>query len=311
MKVLVTGGAGFIGSHVIERLLSLDHDVVTTIIDIDKPGKVDHLLEEIDFMEGDIRHYDDCVRAVRGVDCIIHLAALINVDHSIQVPLDFYETNVRGTMNLLEAVRNEPSVKKFVYMSTCEVYGNKLEGQLKETGLCDPRSPYAASKYAAERYCLSYYHTYKKPEITIVRGFNTFGPRQSYGVRGAVIAIFVTNVLNGIAPTIFGSGNQQRDYVPVGDMARGIVSAVLTRDLGGEIINLASGKSISINEIATTVLQLLGSVQKPNYIHSRAGEVMRSCGDPSKAKELLDWEVKKNFLEGLKDTIEYFRIARG
>ena len=116
MKVLVTGGAGFIGSHVVERLLSLGHEVTVNVIDIDKPRKIKHLKGDIRFINGDIRVYDNCVRAVAGVDSVIHMAALINVDHSIKAPLDFYETNVRGTMNLLEAVRNEESIQKFVQM---------------------------------------------------------------------------------------------------------------------------------------------------------------------------------------------------
>ena len=311
MKVLVTGGAGFIGSHVVERLLDLGHMATIAVLDIDRPGKVEHLSGKINFVEGDIRNYDDCVEAVEGADAVVHMATLINVGHSIRDPLAFYETNVRGTMNLLEAVRNEPSVQKFVYMSSVEVYGTIPEGRLKETGLCDPRSPYAASKYAAERYCLSHYYTYRKPEITVVRGSNTFGPRQAYGARGAVFAIFITNVLKREPPIIFGSGEQQRDYLYVKDMARGIVDVTLARGLGGEIINLASGETISVNEIADAVLDLTNSNLRPRYVRSRLGEVMRSCGDSSKAKKLVDWEAKTPFLQGLKETIEYFRVLFG
>ena len=310
MKVLVTGGAGFIGSHVVERLLELGHEVVV-VLDKVCPGNVWHLGNEIKLVKGDIRNFEDCREAVKGVDTIIHLAALIHVDRSIQEPLEFYETNVRGTMNLLEAVRHEPSVKKFVYMSTAEVYGNIPWGLFKETDLCDARSPYAASKYAGERYCLSYYHTYGVPEITIIRGFNTFGPRQRYGSKGAVIAIFIVSVLMGKPPVIYGTGEQRRDYVYVRDMAKGIVKAALTPGLGGKIINLASGWTQSINEIAEEVLKVTDSKLKPERINARPGEVMRSCGDARKAFLLLGWRPETSFANGLQETVEYFRGIYG
>jgi len=306
VKVLVTGGAGFVGSHVVERLLELGHEVLV-VFDKTKPGKISHLIDEVNFVHGDIRRLEDCRQAVRDVDVVIHLAALINVDHSIQDPLAFYETNVRGTMNLLEAVRLEPSVKKFVYMSTAEVYGNKLDGLLSETDLCDARSPYASSKYAGERYCLSYHYTYGVPEITIIRGFNIYGPRQTYGAKGAVIAIFIGLSLMGKPPVIYGTGEQRRDYVYVKDMAEGIVKVALTLGLGGEIINLSSGQTVSVNEIAEAVLMTTDSKLRPERIDARPGEVMRSCGDARKAWRLLGWRDKTSFIDGLKETVEYFR----
>jgi len=306
VKVLVTGGGGFIGSHVVERLLKLGHDVVV-VLDKADPDKVLHLGDRVKFVKGDIRRPEDCREAVKGIDAIIHLAARIHVDLSIHAPLEFYETNVRGTMNLLEAVRHNSSVKKFVYMSTAEVYGNRSHGLLKETDLCDARSPYAASKYAGERYCLSYYYTYGAPDITIVRGFNTFGPRQRYGSKGAVIATFIMNVLSGNPPVIYGTGEQRRDYVYVKDMARGIVEASLMPGLGGEIINLASGMTISINEIAKAVLMVTESELKPRRIDARPGEVMRSCGDAIKARYLLGWQTETSFIDGLRETVECFR----
>jgi len=306
MRALVTGGAGFIGSHVVERLLALGHEVVI-VLDKAVPDKSLHLGDRVKFVHGDIRNFGDCQAAVKGIDAIIHLAALIHVDLSIQAPLEFYETNVRGTMNLLEAVRHEPQVKKFVYMSTAEVYGNLPHGLFKETDLCNPRSPYAASKYAAERYCLSYYHTYGAPEVTIVRGFNTYGPRQRYGAKGAVIATFIMNTLSGNPPVIYGTGEQRRDYVYVKDMAKGIIEAALMPRLGKEIINLASGMTLSINEIAEAVLTVTESELKSRRIDARPGEVMRSCGDAIKARYLLDWRPETSFIDGLRETVEYFR----
>lgn len=304
MKILVTGGAGFLGSHIVEILLDRGHEV--RVLDRVNPGKVDHLIDRIEVVCGNIRKFEDCKEAVEDVDAIIHLAALINVDHSIKEPLEFYETNVRGTMNVLEAARIEPSVKKLVYMSTCEVYGSS-EGVLNESALCDTRSPYAASKYAGERYCLSYHHTYGEPEITIIRGFNMYGPRQSYGAKGAVIAIFTTLALMGKSPIVFGSGEQYRDYVFVKDTARGVIEATLTEGLGGEIINLASGKTVTVNEIAEAIVEITGADVEIEYAPRRPGELFRSCGDSEKARRLLGWAPVVGFYEGLQATVEYFR----
>lgn len=306
MNVLVTGGSGFIGSHVVETLLNMKLNVTVSILDIETPGKISHLEDKVSFKPMDIRNISDCRNAIKDIDIVIHLAALINVDHSIQDPIPFYETNVHGTMNILEAVRNEPKVKKFVYMSTAEVYGNCLEGKLKETDLCDPRSPYAASKYAAERYCLSFSATYKNPEITIIRGFNTFGPRQTYGVKGAVIAIFINDILNGKSPMINGDGSQIRDYIYVEDLAEGIARVATTFQLDGEIINLTAENPITINTIANKILEIHEAPFKPQYRNARPGEVVRSCGDGSKARKLLSWKPKYSFHEGLEKTIKYF-----
>ena len=304
MRILVTGGGGFLGSYIVEQLLDAYHDVV--VLDRVCPGKVKHRMDEVEYVYGDVRRLEDCVRAVRDVDAVIHLAALINVDHSIKDPMDFYEVNTRGTMNLLEAGRVEPFLEKFVYMSTAEVYGTS-DFLLKETDLCCPRSPYAASKYAAERYCLSYYHTYGVPETTIIRGFNLYGPRQTYGAKGAVIAIFTTLALMGKSPVIFGDGTQSRDYVYVEDTARGVIQATLTKGLGGEIINLASGKSVTINELAEGVMKRVGSTELIEHTDARPGEVYKSCGDPSKAERLLGWRTEVDFEEGLGRTVDYFK----
>lgn len=309
MKVLVTGGAGFVGSHVVDELLRLENKTIV-LFDRTKAGKIKHVADKVKWVHADVRNFKQCQRAMKGVDAVIHLAALINIDHSIVVPLDFYEVNVRGTMNLLEAVKREPSVKKFVYMSTCEVYGNVSRGKAKETAHCYPRSPYASSKYAAERYCLSYHYTYPKPEITIIRGFNIFGTRQSYGVRGAVIPIFIKKILNGQPPIIFGKGTQSRDYVYVTDIADGIIKTTLKRGIGGEIINLASGNPIRIKKIAYDILRLTESNLKPIHKEARAGEMIRSCGDSSKAKKLLGWKINVPFQKGLKQVVEYFKEGK-
>lgn len=307
MKILVTGGAGFIGSHIVDQLLK-SGDTVIVLFDKTRAGKIAHVENEVEWVHGNIKNFKLCQKAVKDVDAVIHLAALINIDHSIQTPLPFYEVNVKGTQNLLEAVKREPSVKKFTYMSTCEVYGNVPKGKANEKAPCYPRSPYASSKYAAERYCLSYHYTYNKPEITIIRGFNIFGPRQGYvAVRGAVIPIFINKILNNQPIKIFGSGKQTRDYTYVMDVANGIIKATMKMGIGGEIFNIASGKTISIKKIAYNILKLTNSKSEPVYINARAGEMMRSCGDASKANKILNWKINVPFKKGLKETVKYFK----
>lgn len=292
------------GSHIVEQLLDLGYEVV--VLDRICPGKIKHRLEEIEFVHGDVKCLEDCIRAVRDVNAVIHLAALINVDHSIREPLEFYEVNTRGTMNLLEAARHEPFLDRFIYMSTAEVYGTS-DDPLKETDLCDARSPYAASKYAAERYCLSYYYTYGFPDITIIRGFNIYGPRQTHGAKGAVIAIFINLALTEKSLVVYGDGTQNRDYTYVEDVASGVIKATLKRGLGGEIINFASGKMVSVNQIAESVLRKVGSTVPVEHTEARPGEVHNTRGDSSKAERLLDWRPVVDFDEGLGRTVEYFK----
>lgn len=312
MRFLVTGGAGFIGSHVVDQLLAAEHEVVT-IFDKTMPGNLEHVQDQVNWIHGDIRDMDFCFKACRDVDAIIHLAALINVDHSIESPSVFYDVNTQGTMNLLEASRvNNKRLKKFVMMSTFEVYGQTLTERAKENfTFCDPRSPYAASKYAAERYCLSYASSYPEPEITVIRGANVFGPRQSNTAKGAAIAIFITKLLRGEAVTLFGTGEQTRDYVYVKDTARGIIKAATTTGLHGEIINLCSGSDTKMLDIVSMIGCRLnpGQPTKIQYAEARPGENIRSCGNPTKAANMLDWYVPESNIIGmnLDETIDYYK----
>lgn len=307
LKVVVTGGLGFIGSNVVENLLQKDYKV--RIVDRHSDSSLFDGIKNVEIFQGDIREPDFAHHAIQGADSIIHLAALINVDYSIDAPRAFWENNVYGTFNIIDGVRREEKIKKLVYMSTCEVYGNIPVGKVKED-FPDPkpRSPYAASKFAAERYCLTYYITYGKPDVVIIRGFNTFGPRQKPGARGAVIPIFITRVLEDKPPLIFGDGMQVRDYVYVEDMVEGIVRALEKEGIGGEVINLPTGKEHTILGIANKIINYCGKNNlEPKFISPRKGELRRSVGDGSKARYLLGWSPRISFDEGLKRTIEYFK----
>jgi dTDP-glucose 4,6-dehydratase len=305
-KFCVTGASGFLGSHIVDMLVAKGEEVVV-VLDKNRYGNIEHLKDKVEFVHGDIRDIYDCREAVQNADVVLHLAALISVDQSIQEPQKFYETNVRGTVNLLEAIRLNSSVKKLVYMSSCECYGHIPKGKANENHLCTPRSPYASSKYAAERFCLAYYLTYKKPEITVVRGFNIYGPRQSYGAKGAVIPTFILNALNKKPYYINGDGTQTRDYVHVSDTAKGVLAAAYQTGIGGEVFNLATGQETSIKDLSNKILDLAGHPFKPIHREARAGELMRSCGDASKARRVLGWKPTVRFDEGLKATFEWYK----
>lgn len=263
---------------------------------------LDHIKDKIEIVKADIRFQDECLEACKDVDAIIHTAACIHVDRSRQYPQLFYETNVGGTMKMLEAGRREDA--KFIHISSCEVLGNIPEGKAdEEYAFKQPRSPYASSKHAAESYCHSYHTTYDL-SINIVRPFNYRGPRQKLGKKGAVIPTFVDKVLRGQPPTIYGSGDQTRDYVDARDVARGI-ALIIESKYRGEMFHLCTGVEISINEVAAKIIEACNAEMTPIYIDARPGELIRSVGDYSKARRLLGWEPQYSFEETLRDVVEY------
>jgi len=210
-------------------------------------------------------------------------------------------------MNLLEACRRNDA--NFIQMSTCEVLGNIPEGKANEEyPFKQPRSPYASSKYAAESYCFAYQSTYDIP-INVVRCFNLFGPRQKSGQKGAVIPIFIDTVLKGHPPLVYGQGEQTRDYTDARDVVKGIAT-LLESDYEGELFHLCSGNEISVRELSCKIIEACGVVKRPVHIEGRPGELMRSVGDYSKAKNLLKWSPEIPFDETISDMIQYFRKER-
>ena len=260
------------------------------------------------YIRGDITDKDFVDSLIDAdVEGILHLAALINVDQSIQSPELFLDTNVVATVNIMEAARRR-NINKLLYMSTCEVYGNIPRGKADESHPTNPRSPYAASKFAAERYLLAYSYTYDKPKIVVIRGFNQYGPRQNAGRGGAVIPRSIIRLLDGQKIQVHGDGNQTRDYVYVKDTVRGIADAFETSLANGEVINLATGVETSIRDIAAATCKLAGKDPQEyiEFVKDRPGQLMRSCGDYSKAKRLLDWQPTISFNQGLSLTFESY-----
>ncbi len=307
-KVIVTGGCGFIGSHAVDELLARGYEVRI----ISRPQcdmkNIQHVKDRVEHVDCDVTDYSKLNKEI-GEDIVgvVHFAALVNVDQSLQDPWPFFDVNVRGTLNLLK-IAKEKNIPKFLHMSTCEVYGT-VNGFADENHQVNPRSPYAVSKLAAEKLVMAHFYSYQNPRVVIPRGFNQFGPRQSAAKFGAVIPKFITAALRGEKLTIFGSGDQKRDYVYVKDTTRGIFDAFDKDIPSGEVINLGSGKTISINEIAEKICELTGRDPKKTIVHiqDRPGEVSSFGGDSTKAKKLLGWEPKYSFDQGLKETVEWFK----
>ena len=259
----------------------------------------------VETVYGDIRNPDTCLSICRGVDGVIHLAALIHVDDSRKVPREYWDVNVGGTFNLLEGARLG-GVKRFTYMSTAERFGSVAPPMADDQTPVNASSPYAASKYCAERYCVAYGLAYGM-DLSIAIGFNVYGPRQRSGAKGAVVATFVDRALRGEDITIYGGGTQTRDYTYVRDLADGVARLHLSEKAKGETIILASGVERRILDITYAIFHLTGAKSRIVHVEGRPGENMRSCGNPDKAKRLLAWEADTPFQTGLAETIDYFK----
>lgn len=283
MKILITGGAGFQGSHLSEALLKDGHTVaiLNTLSDNAKKN-IAHFTKDVDVIWGSITDPEIVTKSVRGHDVVFHLAAHINVDESLKHPLDFYHGNVLGTHNVLHAAIEHNA--RVILASTCEVYGDghdiKENETIAENAEMRPNSPYAASKAAADRMAHAYHKSFGV-DVTIVRPFNVFGERQKSGLYGALIPILVGRALRKEPLTIFGSGAATRDFSHVSDVVAGYRMILNSSDLKGEAINLASGKNTSVKDIAEYIAKKLNV--PINHGPERPGEVMRFPADITKA----------------------------
>lgn len=309
MRMLITGGAGFIGSYLCEKYTEEEHIVLC--LDNFLSGNllnVRHLLGYRNFklIKGDIRDFDLLERIVRDVDVVFHLAAQIHVDRSYVEPRLTYEINVMGTQNVLEVARIY-DVKKVIHSSTSEVYGSAQYVPIDEKHPLDAPHPYGASKIAADRMCNAYIQTYGM-DISIPRFFNIFGPRQRDIGYGGVISIFTRRVLNNMPPVIYGDGLQTRDYTYVEDAARAF-DLILNHKSKLEPINIGTGKEVSIIDLANLIIELCGKKgkMKPVHVAPRIGEVKKLIADARKAKKILRWEPRYGLKEGLKAFIQWYK----
>lgn len=309
MKYLVTGGAGFIGSNIVSELLKQGQQVV--VLDNFATGKRENILplmknENLTMIEGDLRSFHIVRSAVKGVDYILHQGALPSVPRSINDPITSNDVNILGMLNILEAAK-EFGVKRVVVASSSSIYGNSESLPKVETMPVNPLSPYALTKYAQERYCQIFSQIYGL-ETVALRYFNVFGPRQDPTSQySAVIPKFIRLIMADKEPVIYGDGSQSRDFTFVENNVWANIQACTAPKAAGEVINIACGERYTLIELVQMINEILGKNIEPKFETDRAGDVKHSLAGIKKAKELLSYEVRVDFREGLRRTVEYFR----
>jgi UDP-glucose 4-epimerase len=308
VRILVTGGAGFIGSNLVDALSSDEHNEIVVVDDF-STGSAENLQRQahnprIEIVAADIRNLARVREVMRGIDLVYHLAVQ-GLRVSIRDPFLVHEVNATGTLNLLVAARDE-KVSKFIYFSSSEVYGTAMHVPMDEDHPLIPTTPYGASKLAGEVYARSFHLTYGLP-VVIVRPFNTYGPREHFeGPYGEVIPKFVLRALNNVPLVIFGDGEQTRDFTEVSDTVGGLILAGECGALVGDVINLARGQEVSINKLAEIVLEMLPqSKAKVEHQAPRPGDVRRHFADISKARRLLGFEPHIGISEGIRRYLDW------
>ena len=309
---LVTGGAGFIGSHIVDALLEQDHQVrVLDNLATGKKENLTHVQGRIEFLEGDIRDRQTCAAACAGIDYILHQAALGSVPRSLADPLTSHDVNVTGTLNMLYAA-HEAGVKRFVYASSSSVYGDHPVLPKVEENVGEPLSPYAATKAADEMYARIFSRCYGLETVGL-RYFNVFGPRQDpFSAYAAVIPLFVKALLHGEAPTINGDGEQTRDFTYVANAVEANLRACTApAEAVGEVFNVACGARASLNQLYAILQRLLERDVTPVYGSPRAGDVRDSLANIDKAKRLLGYSGAIQLEEGLTRALNWYRQSLG
>jgi nucleoside-diphosphate-sugar epimerase len=303
---LVTGGAGFIGSHLAEELLRRGEKV--RVVDNLVTGKRQNLayLREAEFIQGDLADVDVARRSVAGVDYVLHQAAIPSVPRSVEDPLTSNRANIDASLNLLVAAR-DARVKRVVYAGSSSAYGDTPTLPKVETMATAPLSPYALQKLVVEQYAQMFTRLYGLETVTI-RYFNVFGPRQDpSSPYSGVISLFISALCDGRAPTIYGDGEHTRDFTYVANVVDGVLCACHAQGASGEVINVATGGRVSLNQLFRTLRALVGANVEPKYAAPRAGDVRDSQADISKARRILGYEPTVSFEEGLARTVAWYK----
>ena len=310
MKVLVTGGAGFVGSNLVRALLARGDEVrVLDNFSTGSRANLSGLQGDVELVEGDLRSYERVHTAVRGVEVVFHQGALPSVPRSVQDPLTTTAVNVEGTLNVLLAARDE-SVRRVVNASSSSVYGNGGSLPRTESQLPDPISPYAVAKLAAERFCTSFSRVYGM-EIVSLRYFNVFGPRQDPTSQyAAVVPRFIRAVASGEPVTVYGDGEQSRDFTYVDNVVSANLLAADADGVAGEIVNVATGGSTTVNELADAVGRLLDRPYKRIFESEREADVRASWADLGEARRLFGYEPQIELEEGLRRTADFLLSGR-
>jgi len=311
LKALVTGGGGFIGSNLVRALLARGDEV--SVLDNFSTGSRANLAgleHDIQLVEGDLRSYERVHAAIRGVEVVFHQGALPSVPRSVQDPLTTTAVNIEGTLNVLLAARDE-SVRRIVNASSSSVYGNTGTLPRVETQAPDPISPYAVAKLAAERFCTSFSRVYGM-EIVSLRYFNVFGPRQDPTSQyAAVVPRFIRAIADGEPVTIYGDGEQSRDFTYIDNVVDANLKAAEAAQGIGQVINIANGERISLNQLLSELISLTGKTGVvADYQEPRAGDVRHSLADITQARTLLGYEPRVNLRDGLELTIDWWQNSR-
>jgi UDP-N-acetylglucosamine 4-epimerase len=313
MKILVTGGAGFIGSNLVEALLNRSDVQLVRVLDNLATGSEDNIKEfagnpRFEFQKGDIRSVSDCMRAVEGIDVISHQAALGSVPRSMKDPLTTNDVNITGTLNILNTAK-ETGIKRVIYAASSSTYGDHPGLPKVEDQIGRPLSPYAVTKYVNELYAKVFADVYGL-EVIGLRYFNVFGPRQNpKGAYAAVIPLFMQSVLSNEPPTINGDGEHSRDFTFVANAVQANIRAILTdnKEAINEVFNVAFGERTTLNQLFENIKSIAGSDLAPIYGPNRPGDILHSLADISKAKRLLGYDPAVSVRDGLKQTFEWYR----
>jgi nucleoside-diphosphate-sugar epimerase len=307
---LVTGGAGFIGSHLVRFFLERGGRV--RVLDDFSTGKRENLSEvegKIELVPGSLLSPSDVEAAVQGVDFVLHQAAIPSVPRSVEFPLESHEANATGTLRLLRSAA-AAGVRRLVYASSSSVYGANPALPKVESMTTEPMSPYAVSKLSAEQYALVFHHLYGL-ETVCLRYFNVFGPRQDpNSPYSGVVSRFIDAITSGTPPTIHGDGEQTRDFTYVENVARANFAATERPEAGGSVYNIGCASRVSVNELWRAMAELSGSKLEPRYLPSRSGDVPHSLADIGRARKDLGFEPSIDLREGLRRTLSYYGILR-
>ncbi|NCN07236.1 SDR family oxidoreductase [Candidatus Falkowbacteria bacterium] len=307
MKFLVTGGAGFIGSNLVVKLIDIGHEVV--VIDDLSSGNIKNLqlvIDRIKFVEGSILDLNLLKKEFIGMDYVLHMAAMPSVPKSVEKPLETNAANIDGTLNVLIAARDS-GVKRVVYAASSSRYGNSTTDIKSESLPTKPLSPYALQKFTGEEYCRIFYKIYGLETVATIF-FNVFGPNQNPdSPYSAVIPKFIKLMLKGERPVIYGDGQTSRDFTYVDNNVSAVIAAATAKEAVGQSINIALGESISLIELVKKINKILGTNIEPQFEDFRTGDVKHSLADISLAKKVLDYQVDVDFNSGLEKTINFLR----